>query len=59
MSAHALALALRAEPQSAAAVHDVAIGEDIFAAVALGGDALPGKPSWLPVSIESLEKLTG
>ena len=59
VSAQALALALRAEPQSAATVHDMAIGEDNFAAVALTGGAMPGKPSWLPVSIESLEKLTG
>ncbi|MDP1910038.1 MAG: phosphopantetheinyl transferase [Hyphomicrobium sp.] len=57
-SAQALAQALRAGPQSAATVQDVTIGADIFAAAALGGDAVPGKPSWLPVSIEGLEKLT-
>ena len=58
-SARALAQALRADLQSAATVQDVGIGEDIYAAVALTGGAVPGKPSWLPVSVESLEKLTG
>ena len=58
-SAGALAQALRGDPQSAATVQDVTIGEDIFAAVALTGGAMPGAPTWLPVSVESLEKLTG
>ncbi len=54
-----LAEALRADTQFAATVADVAIGEDMFAAVAVTGGAVPGKPSWLPVSMEGLEKLTG
>jgi 4'-phosphopantetheinyl transferase len=57
-SAGALAQVLRAEPLFAATVHDVALGPDIFAAAALGGVAVPDKTSWLPVSVEGLEKLT-
>jgi 4'-phosphopantetheinyl transferase len=55
---HELAEALRADTEFAATVEDVAIGEDVFAAVALSGSAAPGKPSWLPVNVEGLEKLT-
>ena len=59
VSAGALAQALRGDSRSVATVQDAGIGEDIFAAVALTGGVMPGTPSWLPVSIESLEKLTG
>ncbi len=57
-SARELAEALRADKQFAATVEDVVIGEEIFAAAALTGGGVPGKPSWLPVSVEGLEKLT-
>jgi 4'-phosphopantetheinyl transferase len=59
VSAGALARMLRGDSRSAATVQDIGIGENVFAAVALTGGATPGAPTWLPVSVESLEKLTG